>query len=196
MIVNPGLNVKSVQELIALAKSKPGSINFASAGNGSMSHLNGELFKATAGIDILHVPYKGSGSVMPDLLGGRVQMTFDPAGSVTQLIRSGRVLPLAVTTPQRSPQLPDVPTMVEIGLPRMVSVVWGGLFAPGGTPRPILERIAEAAARAARDPAYRELVASFAMEAVSFTPDQFQAFVKEEVTRYGEIVRRLGLSIN
>ena len=196
LIVNPGLNVKSVQELIALAKSKPGSINFASAGNGSMSHLNGELFKATAGIDILHVPCKGSGSDMPDLLGGRVQMTFDPAGSVTQLIRSGRVLPLAVTTPQRSPQLPDVPTMVEIGLPRMVSVVWGGLFAPGGTPRPILERIAEAAARAARDPAYRELVASFAMEAVSFTPDQFQAFVKEEVTRYGEIVRRLGLSIN
>lgn len=196
LIVNPGLNVKSVQELIALAKSKPGSINFASAGSGSMSHLNGELFKVIAGIDILHVPYKGSGGAMPDLLGGRVQMTFEPAGSVTQLIRSGRVLPLAVTTPQRSPQLPDVPTMVEIGLPRMVSAVWGGLFAPGGTPRPILERIAEATARAARDPAYRELAASFAMEAVSFTPDQFQAFMKEEITRYGEVVRRLGLSID
>ena len=196
LIVNPELNVKSVQELIALAKSNPGSINFSSSGNGSSQHLNGELFKLIAGIDIRHVPYKGGGSAMPDLLGGRVQMTFEPAGSVTQLIRSGRVLALAVTTAQRSPQLPDVPTMAEIGLPRVTSIVWGGLFAPGGTPRPILDRIAEAIARAARDPAYRELVASFAMEAVSSTPDQFQAFIKEEIARYGEIVRRLGLGID
>lgn len=194
LVVNPGLNIKSVKELIALAKSKPGSINFASAGVGSMQHLTGELFKATASIDILHVPYKGSGGALQDLLGGRVQMSFEP--TVMQLMRDGRLLPLAVTTPERSPQLPDVPTMAEIGFPQVTSLVWSGLFAPGGTPRQVLDRIAEATARASHDPAYRELAGTFAMEATSSTPDQFQGFVKEENRRYGEVVRRLGLSID
>ena len=196
IIVNTSLNVNSVPELIALAKSRPGTINFASAGNGSMSHLNAERFKAVTGIDILHVPYKGGGAAVPDLLGGRVQMMIETGGGVMPLIRSGKVRPLAVTTPKRFPSLPEVPTVVELGLPELVSVVWGGIFAPAGTPRPILNRIAEACARAARDPAYRELLASMNNEAVSSTPDEFKVFVKSEIDRYGELVRRLGISIN
>lgn len=195
LVVNRELNVNSVQELVALAKAKPGAITFASAGSGSMSHLNAERFKAMMGIDILHVPYKGGGAAVPDLLSGRVQMMIETGGGVMPLVRSGKLRALLVTTPERATQLPEVPTVTELGQPGLVAVVWGGLFAPGATPRPILERIAEATARAARDPAYRELVTTMTMEAASSTPDQFQAFVKEEIARYGEVVRRLNLRI-
>jgi tripartite-type tricarboxylate transporter receptor subunit TctC len=195
LIVSTSLNVGSLQELVALAKSQPGTIHFASAGNGSMSHLNAERLKALAGIDLLHVPYKGGGAAAPDLLSGRVQMMVETGASAIPLVRSGKLRPLAVTTPQRSRLLPEVPSVVELGMPELVAVVWGGVFAPGGTPRPILERIADAAARAARDPAYRELVTSLGNDAVSSTPDEFQAFVRDEAARYGEVVRRLGIEV-
>jgi tripartite-type tricarboxylate transporter receptor subunit TctC len=194
-IVSSSLNVASLQELIALAKSQPRTLHFASAGNGSMSHLNAERFKALTGIDLLHVPYKGGGAAAPDLLSGRVQMMVETGASAVPLVRSGKLRPLAVTTPQRSALLPEVPSVVELGMPELVAVVWGGVFAPGGTPKAIVDRIAEAAARAARDPAYRELVASFGNEAVSSTPSEFQAFVREEMARYAEVVRRLGIEI-
>jgi tripartite-type tricarboxylate transporter receptor subunit TctC len=196
LLVNNSVEVKSVQELIALAKAKPGQLSFASAGNGSMSHLNSELLKQLTGADLLHVPYKGGGAAVPDLLSGRVQLMIETSGSVLQLIRTGKVKPLAVTTPQRSSQMPDVPTFVELGFPRMVSVVWGGAFAPGGTPRPILDKVADAIARASRDPAYREQVAMLYNEAVSMTPDEFRAYVNDEMKKYGDIVRRLGLRLD
>jgi len=196
LIVNTGLNVNSIQDLIALAKSRPGTINFASAGSGSLSHLNAERFKAVTGVEILHVPYKGGGAAVPDLLGGRVQMMVETGGGVMPLIRSGKVRPLAVTSAKRFPSLPDVPSVVELGFPQLVSLVWGGIFAPAGTPQAVLNRIAEACARAARDPAYRDLLASMNNEAASSTPDEFKAFVKSEMERYGEVVRRLGISIN
>ena len=194
LIVNASLNVSSVQELITLAKARPGTLAFASGGNGSMAHLNAERFKELAGIDILHVPYKGGGSAVPDLLSGRVQLMIETGGGVMNLVRTGKVVALAVTSARRSGPLPGVPTMAEAGLPGMTGEVWGGLFAPGGTPRPIRDRLYEAIAAASRDPAYREHVASLNNEAVASTPDQFQAFVREEAARYGALVRRLGLS--
>ena len=194
-IVSTSLNIGSLQELVALAKARPRTIHFASAGNGSMSHLNAERFKALAGIDLLHVPYKGGGAAAPDLLSGRVQMMVETGPSAVPLVRSGKLRPLAVTTPQRSALLPEVPSVVELGMPELVAVVWGGVFAPGGTPKAILDRVADAATRAARDPAYRELVAQFGNEAVSSTPGEFHAFVREEMARYAEVVRRLGIEI-
>jgi tripartite-type tricarboxylate transporter receptor subunit TctC len=194
LIVNAGLGVSTVQELINLAKARPGTLAFASGGNGSMAHLNAERFRELAGIDILHVPYKGGGGAVPDLLSGRVQLMLETGGGVMNLVRTGKVIPLAVTSARRSGALPGVPTMAEAGLPGMTGDVWGGLFVPAGTPRSIRDRLYEVLAAAVRDPAWRELVASLNNEAVASTPDQFQAFVREEANRYGTLVRRLGLS--
>ena len=160
-----------------------------------MSHLNGEMFKAQAGIDLLHVPYKGGGAAVPDLLSGRVQSMIETSGGVMQLIRSGKVRALAVTSRQRTALLPEVPTFAESGFPQMVSTVWGGVFAPAGTPRAILERVADAMARAAKDPAYREQAAMLYNEAVSSTPEQFRTFVSAEILKYAEAVRRSGIKI-
>lgn len=195
LLVNTTLEVNSVQQLVAMARSKPGALAFASAGNGSMSHLNGELLKAQAGIDMLHVPYKGGGAAVPDLLSGRVQTMIETGGGVMQLLKSGKLRALAVTGRQRSALLPEIPTFVESGFPQMVSTVWGGVFAPAGTPRAVLERVSEAAARAAKDPAHREQVATLYNEAVSSTPDEFRAFVNAETAKYAEAVRRSGMKI-
>ena len=195
LVVSNALGVKSVQELVALARARPGALSFASAGSGSMSHLNGELLRLQAGINLLHVPYKGGGAAAPDLMSGQVNMMIETSAGVPALIRSGKLRALAVTSPQRSAQMPDVPNFVELGFPSMVSTVWGGLFAPGATPRAILDRIAEECARAARNPAYRELVATLYNEAVSSTPDEFRAFVREETARYAELVRASGMKV-
>ncbi len=195
LLAHVSLNVSTVLQLVAMAKAKPGQLAFASAGNGSMSHLNGELFKGQAGIDLLHVPYKGGGAAVPDLLSGRVQAMIETSGGVVQLLKSGKLRALAVTSTQRSPLLPDVPTFAEAGYPQMVSTVWGGLFAPAGTPRPILDRVSFAAARAAKDTAYREQIAALYNEAVSSTPDQFRAFVSAEIAKYADAVRRSGMQV-
>jgi tripartite-type tricarboxylate transporter receptor subunit TctC len=196
LLAHTSLNVGSVQDLIALARTKPGALSFASAGNGSMSHLNAELLKLQAGVDLLHVPYKGGGAAAADLMSGQVSLMIETGGGVMQLVRSGKLRALAVTTPQRSAQLPEVPTFAEAGFPGMTSVVWGGLFAPGGTPRPILDRLAEECAKAARNPAYRDLVATLNNNAVSSGPDDFRAFVQNEIVRYREAVQKSGMKID
>ncbi len=195
LIVNASLNVNSVQELIALAKSKPGALTFASAGNGSVAHLSGELFKQAAGIDMLHVPYKGGGAAVPDLLSGRVSMMIEPGPNAMALVRSGKVRALAVTTPQRAATAPDVPTMVESGLPGVVVTTWSGLFAPGGTPRAIVDRLSEEYARAARNPVYRDQIAAISFEVMNSTPDQFRSFVREEIAKWSAVVRQAGIRI-
>lgn len=193
LVVQAGLNISSVQDLIAQARSKAGPFSFASAGTGSMSHLNGEMFKVQTGIDLLHVPYKGGGAAVPDLLSGRVNMMFETSAGVAPLIRSGKLRALAVTTRERWSQLPDVPTFAEVGLPEMSSTVWGALFAPAGTPRAILERISEELSRAKSNAAYREQLAALNNEPVSMTPDEFKSFVHQEIQRYGELLRRAGV---
>ncbi|MFM9969327.1 MAG: Bug family tripartite tricarboxylate transporter substrate binding protein [Burkholderiales bacterium] len=195
LLVHTSLDINSVSQLLAAAKAKPGAFAFASAGNGSMSHLNGEMLKAQGGIDLLHVPYKGGGAAVPDLLSGRVQAMIETGGGVMQLLKSGKLRALAVTSRQRSALLPEVPTFIEAGLPQLVSTVWGGIFAPAGTPRAALERVAEAAARAAKDSTYREQVAALYNEAVASTPDEFRAFVVAETAKYADVVRRSGMKI-
>ena len=184
-----------MQQLIAMAKSKPGALAFASAGNGSMSHLNGELLKMQAGVDLLHVPYKGGGAAVPDLLSGRVQAMIETGGGVMPLLKSGKLRALAVTSRQRSALLPEVPTFAESGFPQLVTTVWGGVFAPAGTARATQERVADAVARAAKDVSYREQIAALYNEAVASTPDEFRTFVNAEITKYADAVRRSGMKI-
>ena len=195
LLVHISLEVNSVQQLIAMAKSKPGALAFASAGNGSMSHLNGELLKMQAGVDLLHVPYKGGGAAVPDLLSGRVQAMIETGGGVMPLLKSGKLRALAVTSRQRSALLPEVPTFAESGFPQLVTTVWGGVFAPAGTARATQERVADAVARAARDVSYREQIAALYNEAVASTPDEFRTFVNAEITKYADAVRRSGMKI-
>jgi tripartite-type tricarboxylate transporter receptor subunit TctC len=195
LLVNQGLEVNSLQDLIALAKSKPGQLSFASAGNGSMSHLNGELLKQYAGIDILHVPYKGGGAAVPDLLSGRVSMMIETSSGVMPLIRTGKVKALAVTSRQRTPQLPDIPTFQELGYPGIYSLVWGGLFAPAGTPKPILDKISEAIQKQSKDAAYREVVNNLNNEALSMTPEEFRVYVNDDMKKYGDIIKKINLKL-
>ena len=195
LLVNQGLEVNSLQDLIALAKAKPGQLSFASAGNGSMSHLNGELLKQYAGIDILHVPYKGGGAAVPDLLSGRVSMMIETSSGVMPLIRTGKVKALAVTSRQRTPQLPDIPTFQELGYPGIYSLVWGGLFAPAGTPKPILDKISEAIQKQSKDAAYREVVNNLNNEALSMTPEEFRVYVNDDMKKYGDIIKKINLKL-
>lgn len=195
LLVNQGLEVNSLQDLIALAKAKPGQLSFASAGNGSMSHLNGELLKQYAGIDILHVPYKGGGAAVPDLLSGRVSMMIETSSGVMPLIRTGKVKALAVTSRQRTLQLPDIPTFQELGYPGIYSLVWGGLFAPAGTPKPILDKISEAIQKQSKDAAYREVVNNLNNEALSMTPEEFRVYVNDDMKKYGDIIKKINLKL-
>lgn len=195
LLVNQGLEVNSLQDLIALAKAKPGQLSFASAGNGSMSHLNGELLKQYAGIDILHVPYKGGGAAVPDLLSGRVSMMIETSSGVMPLIRTGKVKALAVTSRQRTAQLPDIPTFQELGYPGIYSLVWGGLFAPAGTPKPILDKISEAIQKQSKDAAYREVVNNLNNEALSMTPEEFRVYVNDDMKKYGDIIKKINLKL-
>ena len=195
LLVNQGLEVNSLQDLIALAKAKPGQLSFASAGNGSMSHLNGELLKQYAGIDILHVPYKGGGAAVPDLLSGRVSMMIETSSGVMPLIRTVKVKALAVTSRQRTPQLPDIPTFQELGYPGIYSLVWGGLFAPAGTPKPILDKISEAIQKQSKDAAYREVVNNLNNEALSMTPEEFRVYVNDDMKKYGDIIKKINLKL-
>jgi len=195
LLVNQGLEVNSLQDLIALAKAKPGQLSFASAGNGSMSHLNGELLKQYAGIDILHVPYKGGGAAVPDLLSGRVSMMIETSSGVMPLIRTGKVKALAVTSRQRTPQLPDIPTFQELGYPGIYSLVWGGLFAPAGTPKPRFDKISEAIQKQSKDAAYREVVNNLNNEALSMTPEEFRVYVNDDMKKYGDIIKKINLKL-
>jgi len=196
LLVHPSLGVKSLAEFIALAKSKPGSITFASAGNGSMSHLNAETLKTITGIDLVHVPYKGGGAAAPDLISGQVQMMIETGASAVSFIRTGRLQALAVTTPKRSASAPDIPTFSELGYSGMTTVVWGGLFAPGGTPRPILDRVAAEVAKAMNNSAYREALAQLSNEPAAMTPDEFRSFTLAEMARYADAVKRSGMKID
>jgi tripartite-type tricarboxylate transporter receptor subunit TctC len=196
LLVHPSLGVKSLAEFIALAKSRPGSITFASAGSGSMSHLNAETLKTITGIDLVHVPYKGGGAAAPDLISGQVQMMIETGASAVSFIRSGRLQALAVTTAKRSPSAPDVPSFSELGYPGMTTVVWGGLFAPGATPRPILDRVAAEVAKAMNNSAYREALAQLSNEPAAMNPDEFRSFTLAEMARYADAVKRSGMKLD
>ncbi len=192
LVVNNDLPVKSVRELIAYAKANAGKLNFASSGNAAAPHLAGESFKIAAGVQMQHVPYKGSAPALTDLIGGQVQIMFDSMPSAMPHVKAGKLRPLAVTTAKRSAAVPDLPTVAEAGVPGYDISTWYGLWAPKGTPREIIERIASETAKILRLPDVRERYAALGAEPVGSTPDEFAAYCRSELTKWAKIVKESG----
>jgi tripartite-type tricarboxylate transporter receptor subunit TctC len=193
LVVNPSVPANSVQELVAYAKANPGKINFSSGGIGVLPHLIGEMFKARAGIDIVHVPYRGGGPSINDLLAGQVQMTFEGTSVVLPLIQAGKLRALAVTTPARIPQLPDVPTMVESGFPNFVSTSWTGLLAPAHTPAAIVEKLNTAINEGLKTPDLKAALARISYDPLGGTPQDFTATMQADLAKWSPIIKSLGL---
>lgn len=195
LIVNPSLPAKSVKELIALAKSRPGKINYASGGNGTGTHLSGELFKSLAGINIVHVPYKGASLGMTDVMSGQVQMMFTGIPTALTQVRAGRLRALGVTTASRAQVLPDVPTVSEGGLPGYEVAPWWGLMAPAGTPAAVIRKLHADVAQALKDDALKQQFAAQGAEPIGETPAQFARVLKAEYDKWGKVVRDAGVRI-
>jgi tripartite-type tricarboxylate transporter receptor subunit TctC len=193
--VHPSLPATSLKQLIAFAKSRPGQLNYASAGNGSTHHLSGELFKSMARIDIVHVPYKGGPPATAATAGGEVSMLFNTVGSVHPSVKSGRLRALGVTTTRRSDALPDVPTMSEAGLPGFEMQSWFGLLAPAGTPRPIITRLNAETVKALGTPEIKAAAATMGASAMPGSPEQFADHIKSEIGRIGQIVKTAGIKV-
>ena len=196
LVVNPQLPVKSLQELIALAKAQPGKIDYASSGNGSAQHLVSALFASMAGIELSHVPYKGSGPAMQDLLGGQVKVSFAGIPNVMPHVRAGKLRALAVSTPRRSPDLPDVPTVAEAGVPGYDATLWLALLAPAGTPNEIVQRLYAETAKVLREPEVQKAVAATGVEVSIIGPQELPAFLRAEIDKWGKVVRETGATVN
>jgi tripartite-type tricarboxylate transporter receptor subunit TctC len=195
LVVNPEVPANSVQELIDLAKAKPGELNFASSGNGTSIHLSGELFKAMTGTDIVHVPYKGSGPAVTDLLGGQVQMMFDNMPSSLPHVKAGKLRALGVTSAKRSPALPEVPTIAEAGVPGYDATSWFGILAPAGTPEPVVMRLQGAIVQALGEPEMRQRMADLGAEPVGDTPAEFGQFIAAELAKWAKVVNDAGVKL-
>ncbi|MGZ5150832.1 MAG: Bug family tripartite tricarboxylate transporter substrate binding protein [Burkholderiales bacterium] len=192
LTVHPSLPIKSVKDLIALAKSKPGGMNYSSAGSGTTQHLTGELFKLRTGTNIVHVPYKGSAPSLTALLGGEVEMTFANIPAISSHVKSKRLRALANAGTKRADQMPDVPTLKESGVNGVEVVVWYGVLAPAATPREIVNSLATAIAKVTRSPEMRQRLIDQGAEPVGNTPEQFSKLMHEEVTRWAEVVKVSG----
>ena len=194
--VHPSVPVKTVKELIALAKSKPGQLTYASSGSGTSIHLSAELFKTMAGVDMLHIPYKGSGPAVTDLVGGQVQLMFDNLPSSIGQIKAGKLRPIAVTTLKRSPALPDVPTIAESGLPGYDASSWFGMHAPAGTPKDIISKIHGVVTKSLRTPEMIERLSSQGAQAVGNTPEEFTEFLRVEIAKWAKVVKASGARVD
>jgi tripartite-type tricarboxylate transporter receptor subunit TctC len=196
LVVNPALPVNSVADLIKLAKDKPGQINFASSGSGTSIHLSGELFKTMAGVDMTHVPYKGSSPALVDLIGGQVQIMFDNLPSALPQIKAGKLRAIAVTSLKRAPVLPDVPTISESGLPGFEASSWFGVLAPAGTPAPIVARINAEVNKWLQSADARERLLSQGAEAAGGTPEQFAHHIRAESEKWAKVVKASGAKVD
>ena len=192
LVVPPSFPVKTVKDLIALAKSKPGALNFPSAGIGSSSHLAGEMLKSMAGIDMVHVPYKGGGPALIALLSGQVQLMFATLPAAMPHVKSGKLRPVAVTTAHRSLALPELPTIAESGVPGYEAATWYGLLAPAGTPKAIVGRLHAEIVKILATDTRQQLVAQ-GFEPVGNTPAEFAAYIKSEITKWGKVIRDAGI---
>ena len=193
LVVNPELGVKSVKELIALAKAKPDTLSFGSSGVGSSTHLALELFNSLARVKITHIPYKGSPEVVTDLLAGRIQGYFSPASTVMGHVRAGKLVALGTTDAKRGTIIPDLPTMIEAGVPGCVSVLWFGLAAPTGTPQPIIDKLSRAANEAVKSDEVAKSLKAQTVEALGGTPEEFRAHMEAEQKRWATVVAGAGL---
>ncbi len=196
LTVHPSLPTKNVKELIALAKTRTGELTCASSGTGSTQHLALEMFMTITGTKIIHVPYKGSGQAIVDLVAGQVQMNFDTMPPVLDHIRGNRLRALAVTTPKRAEQLPDVPTFVETGLKGFEMTNWYGVVAPAATPRDIVNKINADINKALADPGVRKRLADVGTDIGGGTPEAFDAFVKTEITKYTKLVKAANVQLD
>ena len=195
MIAHPSLPANNVQELIALAKAKPGELNFASSGVGAAAHLTMEMFKSRTGIDMQHIPYKGTAGALQDVIGGRINIMFDVVGPLMPQVRAGLAKSIVVTAKERIPAASDVPTMAEQGVPDFVSGTWAGIIAPAGTPKEIVDRISAEAKKALADPALQAKLVEQGIVAVGGTPDEFRAFVTEEIARWRKVITDAGIKM-
>jgi tripartite-type tricarboxylate transporter receptor subunit TctC len=193
LVVPPALNVKNVQELVALAKAKPGQLNFTSAGTGSGTHFGGEMFKARAGIDVVHVPHRGIPEALTEVMTGRVHIFMAPFGSTAGLIRDGKLRALAVSTPRRTRMNPEIPTIAESGLPGFRYDSWGAMFAPAKTPRAIVSRLNGEVTAALKRPEIQERLLAIGMEAAPSTPAELDRFVAEQLREAVALAQRAGL---
>ena len=193
LVVDPSLQVKSVPQLIALAKSRPGKMNYASAGNGSTHHFCGELLKSLAGVDMLHIPYKGSPPAIAGLLGGEVSLMFANLTDIGAQIRSGKLTPLAVTTPKRAPSLPELPTLSEAGLTGFEITSWFGLLAPASTPAPMVARLNAETNKVLARTDIRDALGALGLETAPGTPEQFAAHIKSEIAKFTRIGKAAGI---
>ena len=196
VVINPGVPANNIKELVAHAKANPGKLNFGSSGNGTISHLTGEMFNTLNGTQITHIPYKGSAFVFPDLLSGQISVMYDSTISIGSLVRSGKVKALAVTGAKRSALVPDLPTVAESGYPGFESTNWFGFFAPAATPKDILARLNAAAVKVLGAP---ELQARFALqgaEVVANKPDEAMVMLKADIVKWAEVAKKSGAKID
>ena len=190
LVVNPSVPAQSAKELIALGKALPGKLTFASIGQGGSIHLAGELFRSMAGLDMVHVPYKGSAPALTDVIGGQVNLMFDAGVSALPQVRAGKLRALAVTSAKRSSSAPELPTVAEAAnLPGYEATIWFGLVAPAGTPRDIVTRLSQELAKVAQQPALRERFAPQGVELSATTPEEFAAIIKSEIPKWGKVLR-------
>ena len=196
LVISPSKNIRSVKDLIAAAKAKPGSVTFASAGQGSATHLNAEKFRVRAGMEVVHVPFKGSPEALVDVMQGRVHYYFCPVAPALPFIKDGKIMALAVGSAKRSSVLPDVPTTVEAGVPGSDYNFWIGMLVPAKTPRAIVTRLHQETQKALASPEVRKRFADLGAEAMPLTPEQFDALVKTEIAANKTIVEAAGLKAN
>ena len=194
--VHPSVQVKNVKQFIAMAKEHPEKLSFASAGNGTPQHLAGELFNTAVGTQLQHVPYKGAGPALNDVLGGHVNVMFDILGSSVQYIKTGKLHPIAVTTATRSPALPDVPTLAEAGLPGYDFSGWHGIVAPAATPKPVVTRLNQALNEIFADPAFRKKWEELGTPVVGGTPEAFGTLMRSESVKLGKVVKAAGVTVD
>jgi tripartite-type tricarboxylate transporter receptor subunit TctC len=196
LVVNSSLPVSSVKDFIAYAKAHPNALNFGSGSTGSAGHLAGELFKTMAGVQMVHVPYKGAGPAMQDLIGGQIQLMFDNLASSLGQIHAGKVKALAVTTAKRSSLAPELPTIAESGLPGFDISTWFGVFAPGATPRDIVERLHAEFVKALAAPDVHEAMLKLGAEPVGNTPEEFAAYIRSEAQKYAKVIKASGARVD
>lgn len=196
MVIHPSVPVNNLREFIDLAKAQPKKLNYASSGPGTPYHMAGELFNAMAGVEIVHVPYKGSSGARNDILGGQVHMMFDAIPTMAQNVRAGKVKALGTTGTKRSPVLPEVPTVAEAGVPGYEATIWLGLMAPAGTPKPAVDKLNAAITKIVSSPDVKAQWAKQGAEPMVMTPSQFDAYLREDIKKWAEVVRISGAKID
>jgi tripartite-type tricarboxylate transporter receptor subunit TctC len=196
LVVNPSVPVNTLKDLIALAKAKPHALNYASSGPGTPYHMAGELFKAMAGLDIVHIPYKGSSGARTDVLGGQVQMMFDAITTMAPNARAGKVKALATTGKTRSPVLPEVPTMAEAGVPGYEAVIWLGVMAPKGTPDAIVQRLNAEIGKIVNSPEVKQAWAKQGATPMSMSTAEFGQYLRDDIAKWAKVVKISGAKVD